>query len=101
MAILDLETIGGYTIEVGDSRDMRISFRDRNGGLVDPSSVTITVNKPDGVNVSTYNLGNLTKVRDGVYTLTLTFDQAGPWVGKVVPFGFDIQQFRITVGEDI
>lgn len=100
MAVVDLITLGGETIEVGDSRDLRMSFRDRNGRLVDPSTVTITILKPDG-STATYNKADLTRVRQGVYTLSLTFTLADAWLGKVAASGIDSKQFRITVGPDL
>lgn len=100
MAVVDLYTLGGETIEVGDSRDLRISFRDRNGRLIDPSSVTITILKPDD-SESTYHKDDLTRVRQGVYTLALTFNQADTWLGKIEASGIDSKQFRISVGADL
>lgn len=100
MAVVDLYTLGGETVEVGDSRDLRISFRDRNGRLIDPSSVAITILKPDGAE-DTYDKADLTRVRQGVYTLALTFTQADTWLGKVEATGIDSKQFRISVGADL
>lgn len=100
MAIVDLTTLGGETIEVGDSRRLRITFKDENGKLQDPSAATITVLKPDS-SESIYHLADLTRTRQGVYLLPLTFTQANTWLGKVEATGFDNKQFRISVGADL
>jgi hypothetical protein len=100
MAVVDLTTLGGETIEVGDSRDLRITFRDRNGRLIDPSTVTITILKPDTAE-DTYDKTDLTRVRLGVYTLALTFTLADTWHGKIEASGIDSKQFRISVGPDL
>ena len=100
MAVVYLYTLGGETIEVGDSRDLRITFKDRNGRLIDPSAATITILKPDG-SEDTYEKTDLTRVRQGVYTLSLTFNQADTWLGKVEATGIDSKQFRISVGPDL
>lgn len=100
MAIVDLITLGGETLEVGDLRRLRITFKDENGRVQDPSVVTITILKPDNTE-DVYHLSDLVRVRQGVYVLALAFTQADAWLGKVEASGFDSKQFRISVGADL
>lgn len=60
---------------VGESRLIQATFRDTDGALVDPASVTLTVADPTGT-VTTPAPDNPSV---GVYTYLLVFDVAGIW----------------------
>lgn len=60
---------------VGESRLITATFKDTSGTLVDPSTVDLTVRDPDG----TETTPAVANPSVGVYTATVTFDEAGIW----------------------
>lgn len=60
---------------VGESRTTQVTFRDQDGTLVDPSSVTLTIRDPEGT-VTTPTPDNPST---GVYEHEIDFDEAGWW----------------------
>jgi VCBS repeat-containing protein len=52
------------------------TFRDITGTLANPTTVTLTVARPDGTNPAT---APLTSVSTGVYAFDLTLDAEGTW----------------------
>lgn len=58
------------------------SFRDVDGALVDPSTVSCRVTKPSGTplqTTSTYNPGTIVRESEGVYYLDVDVDVGGEW----------------------
>lgn len=53
------------------------TFRDEAGALIDPSSVTWTVRKPDGSLLDP--VGSGTHPSTGVYKLPVTLNESGRW----------------------
>lgn len=65
--------------DVGDSAVLTATFT-VSGTNTDPTTVTLYVNDPSG-NVSSYTYagGTITKTATGIYTKTITLDEAGTW----------------------
>lgn len=60
---------------IGESRLVTATFRDTDGVLVDPTSVTLTVRDPSGDTTNP----PIDNPSTGVYTATIDFDESGWW----------------------
>lgn len=55
-----------------------------NGVATDPTTVTVKVSKPDGVQTSyTYALGEVTKSSTGVYYRDISLTMKGKWIYRL------------------
>lgn len=63
------------TYDIGDLVTLTATLTNTAGTLSDPTSVTLTVRKPDGSSSTVSN----TRSSTGVYTADVTIDQAGEW----------------------
>jgi hypothetical protein len=86
---------------LGQLLTVTATFENSSGTKVDPSTVKADVTTPDGEE-TTYVYGTdaqLTKSTTGVYVLSLTVDQAGPWYGRVYSTGTgqDAEHFHVDV----
>lgn len=61
--------------ELGDKPTIRAEFRDKNGLLANPTTVVVTVRKPDGSTAVVANANAST----GIFEFEPTIDQEGPW----------------------
>lgn len=86
---------------VGQQITVTVTFRNRSTGvLVDPTTVTWRVRKPDG-DEATYVYGvasQVTKTGTGTYVGTITVDQPGTftsnWKGTGAVIGADEEHFE-------
>lgn len=63
-------------------------FKDDDGALADPTSVTLKVENPAGtVSTYTYAGGHITKESTGVYFYDIDANQAGRWYYRTVGAG--------------
>lgn len=71
------------TLDAGDSRVARVTFRNEAGNLYDPAEVTIHVKPPRGAAVA-YTLAAAEVAREslGVFKRTISFPEAGRWIIK-------------------
>lgn len=71
----------------GDVETVIATFRDENGTLVDPSTVTLKVLDPSG-NTDTYTYSaSITRDSLGVFSKDLTWDEPGEWHGEWISTG--------------
>ena len=65
-------------LDIGSAPTLQATFRDADGVLVDPSTVTLTVEDPAGTETA-WTGGDLTHPSTGVYRRVVELDQAGNW----------------------
>lgn len=66
--------------EIGTEVRLRATFKDIDGVLSDPATISLTVEDPAGAKTTyTYAGAQVQKKSTGVYYYDLTFDQAGRW----------------------
>lgn len=64
----------------GDAITLTATFANSAGTATDPTAVTLQVKDPSGnVDLYTYSLAEITKSGTGVYTKTISLDEAGWW----------------------
>lgn len=71
---------------VGKRVTVRCVFRDQNGVSADPTTVQVTVKRPNGV-VTTYNTADITRTGVGTYERAVDLDVAGRWRLRVSSTG--------------
>lgn len=88
------------TYDIGDVVKLTGTFRDVDGDLANPTTVTLTVLEPDG----TTSTPSASSSSTGIYTATVTIDQSGTWryrwegTGDVVTAeegSFDVRPRRV------
>lgn len=62
--------------DVGDTVRLTATFRDAEGNLIDPASVTLRVRKPGGVIITV----SVTRESLGVYRGDVSVDVPGTWL---------------------
>jgi len=70
----------------GETYGRRITIEDDSGNKVDPASLTITIQKPNGETEATLSLDDLEKVSTGVYKMKWKIPEdaaAGLWTFAV------------------
>ncbi len=69
------------TYYVGDNIKLTATFKDPDGTLTDPTTVTLETKDPSGNKTTyTYSLGEITRSSVGVFTKTFAIDEAGLWL---------------------
>ena len=72
---------GSYSLN--DIVQMTATFTNLSGANVDPTTVTVTVKKPNGVEVTP----SVTHAGTGVYTAQVTVDTPGTWLWRAYGTG--------------
>lgn len=70
-------------VDVGDKVRMSVEFRDLDGALADPDTVTAKSKDPSG-NVTTISA---TKDGTGIYHADIPVDEAGDWYARMAGTG--------------
>ena len=71
------------SLDNGDRRTIRITFRNAAAALADPTDVTLTVKPPRrAASTYRYSLAEITRASLGVYEKAITFDKPGRWILK-------------------
>lgn len=66
--------------QLGTQVELRSAFTASDGVTpIDPDEVTLLIRDPAGT-VTTYDIGDLTHVSEGVFTFDVLVDQSGPWI---------------------
>lgn len=89
--------------EVGEVAVVRGVFRDEDGNLTDPSTVSVKAKAPDGtVTTYTYAGGQVTKNSTGDYEKHIPITAGGKWVLGMVVTGTvaTADHVEITVAPD-
>jgi hypothetical protein len=88
------------TKNLGQLLTVTATFENSSGTKVDPTTVKADVTSPDGEETTyTYPHAQLVKSSTGIYVLSLTVDQVGPWYGRVYSTGTgqDAEHFHVDV----
>jgi hypothetical protein len=80
------------TVYVGGTEVVTATFRDSAGALADPTSVTVTIEDPDGNQAA----GVAVNQSVGIYTVDVTCDDAGYWFVRVVGTGNNVDAISET-----
>lgn len=98
----DMTPVEGQTVVIGSTPPGE--FRDRDGALVDPTGVTLTVVDPAGA-VQTFTTPDFTHPSTGVYETEVTVDAPGYWryrlEGTVPGDGSAVSEGVICVAESL
>lgn len=71
------------TLDNGDRRTCRMTFRDAGGSLADPTEVTLHHRKPQRDPVAyKYTLGEVTRISLGIFEKAITFEISGRHILK-------------------
>jgi hypothetical protein len=64
------------TVNVGSSKDLDFTFKDRDGTLTNPTSIALTIRQPDGTEIAKTKT-DMTEVSTGVWRYVFAVTQEG------------------------
>lgn len=73
-------------VKAGNGVEVTVTFTDKSGALADPTTASVVVLDPDGVE-TTYSGGELSHIGAGVYTVDFAPAIPGKWWVKGVGSG--------------